>query len=42
LRPLKEFCMENLTCLGFKFKWQLGVIRAPHAKFHQIPKLPSP
>jgi hypothetical protein len=34
--------LENLKILGFKFKWQLGAIMGPHAKFRQILKLPSP
>jgi hypothetical protein len=34
--------LKNLKILGFKIKWQRGVIIVPRAKFHQIPKLPSP
>jgi hypothetical protein len=36
LRLIREFSSVNLKLLGFKFKWQLGVIRAPHDKFRSI------
>jgi hypothetical protein len=42
LRLIRQFSSMNLKLLGFKFIWILGIIRALHAKFHQIPKLSSP
>jgi hypothetical protein len=42
LRLIREFSFVNLKHLGFKFKWKLGVIRVPHAKFHQILDFPCP
>jgi hypothetical protein len=42
LRLIQEFSFVNLKLLGFKFTWQQGSIKVPHAKFHQILKFPSP